>query len=171
MSFIVDLARKPPKLADITYFVRAALTRPGDIPGILRREAAKRRAGGEIEKIGDPLGLRCLFRSWEAAARAGLFRAPPGAGEALVIGAEAPDHPLALVTRLQDAAAVRFAAPAPGPVLGALSLEAARLGLAQSADAPETVLAARRALLAEGDFAPPLRAALEALLDEPVSRA
>lgn len=171
MSFIVDLARKPPKLADITYFVRAVLTRPGDIPGILRREAAKRRAGGEIEKIGDPLGLRCLFRSWEAAARAGLFRAPPGAGPALAIDAAALEAPLTLVTRLQDAGAVIFAAPAPGPVLGALSLEAARLGMVQSADAPETVLAARRALLAEGDFEAPLREALEALLDEPVRQA
>ncbi|MFV0473934.1 MAG: hypothetical protein ACK5MQ_06960 [Pikeienuella sp.] len=168
MSFIVDLARKPPKLEDITYFLRAILTRPGDIPGILRREAAKRRAGGAQEREGDPFGLRCLFRSWEAAAAADLFRAPPGAGAAVIVAPEDARAPLAIVTALQDAGGVVFLDPEEGPVLGALSLEAARLSLPQASNAPECVLGARRALLAEIEFTPPLRAALDAIADEPV---
>ena len=106
-------------------------------------------------------GLAFLTESWTAALAAGAFLAPPGTGG---VARPDPSDPAAAATALQTASAVEWGEPAPGAALGALSLEAARLSLPQTA--PPGVLAnAQAAFLADADLSPGLRAALEALTE------
>lgn len=169
MSFIVDLIRKPPKLDDIVFVTRAFLIRPHDIPGILRREAARRRAGEDVRKP-DPLGMRILIESWEAAFAKDALLAPPGAGAPLAIRAPVEDGHAA-ITALQTASAVTFLGMEGDERLPYLSLEAARLGLPQRADDPARLIAARRALVETLEVGEDLRAALGALALDPVEAA
>ncbi|WP_340110228.1 hypothetical protein [Pikeienuella sp. HZG-20] len=161
MSFVVDLIRKPPKVDDIVYFTRKILSRPQDIPGILRREAARRRAG-KGKKVPDPIGMRVLFESWESAALQNLLRAPPGAGSPLELRAPLEDAQAAIAA-LQHASAVVFIGLEDDARLPWLSLEAARLGLPQRASAPERLRALRDRLIEEAGFPEPLRAELRLL--------
>lgn len=156
-----------PSAHDVWFLVRAILTRPGDVPGILRRGAAKKRANLPTGRGADPHGLRFLTDSWEAALAAGAFRAPPGEGPALTI--DRLDDPAAAATALQTASSVRWRAPTGGHPLGALSLEAARLSLPQNALRPERVAEARRGFIAATDMSAGLRAALEDLSKAEVS--
>ncbi len=170
MSGFVSIWKAAPTRADVGFFLRALLTRPLDIPGILRREAAKRRANLQAPPAEDALGLRALTESWEAALAAGLFDAPPGRGEALEISEIG--EPLALLSALQSAAAVIWrGAAAQSPAFPPLSLEAARLGLPQHADEPEAAHAARRAWAAQAALSPALRARLLALAEAPIGPA
>ncbi|QIE56137.1 hypothetical protein G5B40_12110 [Pikeienuella piscinae] len=171
MSFIVDLARKPPKMEDIAYFLGAALSRPGDIPWILRREAAKRRAGRAADEGPDTLGLRGLTRSWEAALAGGVFRAPPGTGARLTVTRSLTYAPLSIVSALQTAGGVTFLDLVDDPAFPALSLEAARLGLPQAATDPERAKAARLAFIETAELSEPLRSALRQLANEPIRAA
>lgn len=161
MSFIVDLIRKPPKLDDIAYFTRKIVSRPQDIPGILRREAARRRAG-KGKKIPDPLGMRVLFESWESAALQDLLHAPSGDGPSLELRAPLEDVQAAIAA-LQHASAVVFIDLEDDERLPWLSLEAARLGLPQRTSAPERLHALRDRLIEEAGFPEPLKTELRAL--------
>lgn len=155
-----------PSRADVAYFLRALATRPGDLPGILRREAARRRAPAAAA---DPDGLAALIAGWEAALAAGCFRAPPGRGPALElrgIGA----RPMAAVSALQTASAVRWSA-VEAPAFPPLALEAARLGLPQTCADPDAAQARMREWAAAAAVSAALRAALLALADAPVGRA
>lgn len=111
-------------------------------------------------KTPDPDGLGFLTQSWAAALAAEAFGAPPGDGPPV---APDPADPAGAVSALQTACAVDWGSSAPSPRLGALSLEAARLSLPQSAADPETLKAARRAYLDAATLPGDLRAALEAL--------
>jgi hypothetical protein len=142
---------------DVTFFLRALITRPGDIPGILRREAARRRdnAPGPVKRDAD--GLRLLTKSWEAALAAGIFQAPTLAGPTL---RPLPDDSIAkIVTALQTAGSVNWGA-ADHLAFPALSLEAARLGLPQRADDPAAAAIRRRDYAETVNVSPALAAAL-----------
>lgn len=169
MSFVVDLIRKPPGLDDIVFVARILLTRPHDLPGILRREAARRRAGGKARPA-DPLGVRVLVESWEAAFARDALRAPPGSGAALTLRAPFED-PLAAIAALQTASAATFSGAAGDERLPYLSLEAARLGLPQRAEDPARLIEARKALVEGLEIGEDLRAALRALAQGPVEAA
>lgn len=171
MTLIVDLVRKPPKMGDVAYFVRAALTRPGDIPWILRREAAQRRAGRMPPEAPDIYGLHCLTKSWEAAVEAGVFRAPPGNGPRLSVSWAIVRAPLDVISKLQSASAVSFHGVETDPAFPALSLEAARFGLPQEATDPDRASAARRAFVEETDVSDRLRVALRELAAQPIAAA
>ncbi|MEX2518005.1 MAG: hypothetical protein WD969_01585 [Paracoccaceae bacterium] len=171
MSFVVDLLKKPPKLEDVGYVVHALLTRPLDLPGILRREAAIRRAGKQKQPPPDSLGLHCVTMSWQAALEAGVFEAPPGAGPHLTVPRALVNSPLSVVSALQSASGVTFLDLEDDPVFPVLSLEAARLGLPQSATNAKRAEEARRAYLETAEMTEPLRAALRALASQPIQAA
>ena len=167
MMLLGDLLKKPPSFGDIAYFVRAIVTRPGDIPGILRREASRRKSGAGTPPPADPIGARCMTESWEAALRADVFTAPPGDGPALTIAAPL-DEPLRMIGEIQRASAVAFEGVEAAPLFPVLSLEAARLSLSQTASDPETARAARRAYIDDAEISEPLREALRVLADQPI---
>ncbi len=151
--------------ADITFFLRALVTRPGDIPGILRREAARRRANLQANRGSDADGLRLLTDSWQAALAAGMFTAPAGAGPVLRPTADMPLT--ALVSAMQTARAVHWGA-ADHPAFTALSLEAARLTLDQHADDPTAAMARRSGYIANAGLPAPLTAALHDLASQAI---
>lgn len=156
-------------MEDVVYFVTATLTRPGDIPWILRREAAKRRAGRVADEGPDTLGLRGLTKSWEAALAADVFRAPPGTGAHLTVTRSLTFAPLTIVSALQTAGAVTFLDLEDDPAFPALSLEGARLGLAQNATDPARAQVARLRFIDEtAELSMPLRGALRELANEPI---
>lgn len=146
----------PPSLHDVWFLIRAILTRPGDVPGILRRGKARSAAG----KVPDPDGLGFLMQSWAAALAADAFLAPAGDGAPV---SPDPEDIAGSISALQTARAVYWGSAAPSPRLGALSLEAARLSLPQSATNPASLRAARRAYLDAATLPGDLRAVLEAL--------
>ena len=150
-----------PSAHDVWFLVRAILTRPGDVPGILRRSAAKKRANLPASRGADPHGLRFLTDSWEAAIAAGAFQASAGRGGALRI--DDLSDAMAAATALQSASSVAWGPEARGAALGALSLEAARLSLPQTAFDPAAVTSARRAFVDQTPLSPTLRAVLEEL--------
>lgn len=152
---------------DIAYVLRALVTRPGDIPGILRREAARRRANLPTTKPDDADGLRVLTNSWQAALSAKAFRAPPGTGPALRIASldPLPD----VITALQTASSVHWGPVTSHPAFGAISLEASRLSLPQSADQPEMAMAARQATVEAADLSTDLRTELLHLTDHAIT--
>ena len=162
MSFMRALLRKPPNLEDIDYFVRALLTRPGDIPGILRREAARRRAGHQ-ERPDDQDGLFCLIAGWEAALTAGVFEAPPGEGGPSQIDTPIDDVAGAL-SALQTASALSLRGACDDRLTAAVAFEAARLSLGLVADDPTALASAQRAFLRDAAISDRLRARLEALI-------
>ncbi len=168
MRLLTRLLNAAPSAADLLYLLRALATRPGDVPGILRREAAKRRAPAAPAE--DALGLAALTAAWEAALAAGVFPAPPGAGGALEVR-EIGARPLDLVTELQSASAVRWIGVEAAPAFPPLSLEAARLGLPQAARDPGPARARRAEWAASAPVSAPLRAALLDLADAPMGRA
>ena len=170
MVLIGDLLKKPPSFGDIWYFIRNGLLRPRDIPGILRREARRRKAGHGAPPPPDPTGARVLTESWEAALAAGVFAAPSGDGPPLVIPSDA-ENLLGFVTPMQNAGAVVFQGAETAPLFPALSIEAARLGLPQTAADPEAAMAARRAWIETIEVSGPLRDALSALADERIGAA
>lgn len=149
----------PPSLHDVWFLVRAIITRPGDVPGILRRGRARDLA----EKPSDLDGLAFLTESWAAALAAGAFRAP--AGDDPVVAPDTDDL-AGVATALQTASAVDWGAASPSRILGALSLEAARLSLPQATAHPDALRAARGLFLESAILSPDLRAALEALSEE-----
>ena len=148
-----------PSIHDVWFLVRAILTRPGDVPGILRRGKARTLAA----KPADPDGLAFLTESWAAALAANGFRAPPGDGPVV-----APDvnDPAEAVSALQTASGVDWGAAGPTRILGALSLEATRLSLPQATADPDGLKAARSLFLESAALPFDLRAALEALSEE-----
>ena len=156
-----------PTAHDVWFLTRAILTRPGDVPGIIRRGAARKRANLPTSRGADPDGLRVLTDSWEAALAANAFRAPAGGGAAVDLG-EAIDLTEA-IGRLQFASAVTWGEGFE-PIHAALSFEAARLSLPQSARAPEALIAARRAFAGKAEVSDRLRAALVELADAEVAR-
>lgn len=166
MSFIVDLIRKPPKFEDISYFTRAILSRPWDIPGILRREAARRRSV-PWDYIPDPLEIMVLREGWPTALKADMFRAPPGKGPKVTIQAPVTDM-AATISSLQFTSAVDFIDMEVDERLPWLSLEAARLGLKQSATSPEKAASARAAFVESEPMEEALRAELRKLAAEPI---
>lgn len=159
MSLVRTLLRAPPSFEDIFYVVRALTTRPGEIPGILRRYFARRRAEA-LEA--DPIGVRVLLQSWEAARAASVFDGRPGDGDRLVV--QAPlDRPTDVMSELQFASAVDFVGVEGDPAFAALSLEAARHGLAQRASAPAHAAEARAAYVESAEIGPELRIRLREL--------
>lgn len=149
----------PPSLHDVWFLIRAILTRPGDVPGILRRGRARNMAS----RPADPDGLAFLSESWAAALSANAFRAPPGDGP--TVAPDVENLPEA-VSVLQTASAVDWGDAAASPALGALSFEAARLSLPQVAAKPETLRDARNIYLEGAAPSAELRAALQALAEE-----
>lgn len=169
MSRLSILIEAAPSRADVAFFLRAALTRPGDVPGILRREAARRRARLPSGPDADPTGLACLTGAWEAALEGDAFRCPAGEGPAAEIAAPI-DAPPSL-TALQTARRVSFVACEDDPAFPPVSLEAARLSLPQSATAPERAMATRAAWVEGAAVSPALRDALRALAARPITDA
>ncbi|MEO0361656.1 MAG: hypothetical protein AAF322_11130 [Pseudomonadota bacterium] len=164
MSFVTSLLARPPSLDDILFVFRTVFTRPGELVGVLKREAARRRA---YKRQRDPHGVRGLTSSWEGAQAAGGLRAPQGDGGPLVIEGPVEDVAKA-ITDLQFASSVVFTRAAKDPAFPALSLEAARLGLAQRSDAPEAAKAARSAFIEKCDLSEGLKSALRELDRQPI---
>ncbi|MEM7547166.1 MAG: hypothetical protein AAF367_16675 [Pseudomonadota bacterium] len=152
---------------DVVFFLRALLTRPGDIPGILRREAARRRANLPKSRGADTDGLRVLTDSWQAAVDAGAFTAPAGQGDAVTITTLV--DPLRIISDLQIASAVHWDGVTADPAFPPLSLEAARLSLPQSADQPDAAMAARLAYLEAAALPAPVVTALRDLARTPIT--
>ena len=148
-----------PSFHDVWFLIRAILTRPGDVPGILRRGRARNLS----EKPVDADGLAFLTESWAAALAANAFHAPPGQGPEVSPNV---NDPVEAASALQTASAVDWGDAAPSPILGALSLAAARLSLSQSATDPDSLKTARKLLLDCANLPRDLRAALEALAEE-----
>ncbi|MEM7522576.1 MAG: hypothetical protein AAF360_02220 [Pseudomonadota bacterium] len=169
MSILKTLLSKPPSLEDIVYVARAVLTRPGDIPGILRREAAKRRSGFREKPKPDIHGVHALEAMWTAAAEADMFTAPAGPDGELEIAMDGVDAPKA-ISALQFASSVVFrGVTEDDPVIGPLSLEAARLSLPQRANAPDAAIAARRRYVETVEIPEAARARLRALAETEIA--
>lgn len=164
MSFAFSLLKRPPSLDDVTFVLRVVFTRPGDLIGVIKREAARRKSHRNRP---DKIGVRSLTSSWEAAFAAGVLTAPPGDGPPLRI--EAPMPSVAeIATALQFAAAVAFDGVEDEPAFAALSLEATRLGLAQTASDPAAAEAARTKFVATCDLDEDLKTVLAEWAAQPV---
>ena len=133
MKSLLVVLKARPSLADISFFLSALIFRPWEVVGILRREAARIRNGSKTI-VSDPTGVIGLVDLWEAEISGGRFEAPPRSGGPLVV--EAIRAPTEIATALQHASEVRWSGVERAPAFPALSLEAARLGLRQSATNP-----------------------------------
>ena len=149
---------------DIWFLTRAILTRPGDVPGIIRRGAARKRANLPTGRGADPDGLAVLIDSWEAAVAAGGFLAPSGSEEA----APDPKRLSETISILQTAKSVDWGRADVNRRLAALSLEAARLSVAQSAADPSSLFQERRRFVETTPVSPALRDALGRLAETPI---
>lgn len=169
MSLFAAIRSAAPSGADVAFFLRALLTRPGDAPGILRREAARRRAAAMGGARVDPAGLGWLIDAWEASLSGGAFCCPPGAGPAISLAP--PLDQSAAASALQTASAVTFVGAEADVSFAPLSLEAARLSLPQAASDPKAVQKVRAAWVETAAVSPALRAALHELAQQPIAPA
>lgn len=162
MMLFRDLLIKPPSFEDIWYFIRNGLLRPRDIPGILRREARRRKAGKGVPPPLDPYGQRVFTEAWETALRAGVFMARPLNGPTLLV-TSAEGRLMDFVGPMQTAGDVRFLGVENDPLFPIISFEAGRLGLRQAAGDPDAAMANRLAWLETATISDQLRDKLREL--------
>lgn len=160
MKSLLVILRAKPSLADLRFFFSALLFRPWEVIGILKREAARIRNGSKIVKP-DATGLRGIVDLWESAHSTGLFEAPPRSGGLLIV--ETIASPTETASALQRASEVRWRKVERSPSFPVLSLEAARLGLRQTATDPLLATSLRSDWLLKAPMSSGLRRRLYAL--------